>query len=76
MGLGNDPTARILKLKPAVADTPTTFGLGNDPTARILKRYAISAVDVVFVAGLGNDPTARILKPRRRTNVHTAAQAV
>ncbi len=36
-GLGNDPTARILKLNPITAFYGDMRGLGNDPTARILK---------------------------------------
>jgi len=39
-GLGNDPTARILKLSKAVVVRPDGRGLGNDPTARILKHHS------------------------------------
>ena len=38
IGLGNDPTARILKLDFRHLVRNLLRGLGNDPTARILKR--------------------------------------
>ncbi len=60
-GLGNDPTARILKLLRTYLHTGWRSGLGNDPTARILKRRC-SARSSLNSNGLGNDPTARILK--------------
>jgi len=43
-GLGNDPTARILK--PGLYLTPLHlgYGLGNDPTARILKQCYVFPV--------------------------------
>ncbi len=37
-GLGNDPTARILKPEQIDNHRQRIGGLGNDPTARILKR--------------------------------------
>ena len=39
-GLGNDPTARILKRKSLFSAWSFFLGLGNDPTARILKRQS------------------------------------
>ncbi len=60
-GLGNDPTARILKQRADLALFAEFLGLGNDPTARILKQRADLALFAEFL-GLGNDPTARILK--------------
>ncbi len=61
-GLGNDPTARILKRKKSTKIGKSCGGLGNDPTARILKPPRLQ-LDIVCDDGLGNDPTARILKP-------------
>ena len=64
-GLGNDPTARILKHLSGADLHDATLGLGNDPTARILKRQQRWPLLCAGSAGLGNDPTARILKRAR-----------
>ena len=61
LGLGNDPTARILKHHARPAPLRAIPGLGNDPTARILK-HVVAARPKIRQTGLGNDPTARILK--------------
>ncbi len=61
VGLGNDPTARILKPRGALRFGWRWRGLGNDPTARILKRQGSGRARPP-AHGLGNDPTARILK--------------
>ncbi len=60
-GLGNDPTARILKPLTITGTGDGICGLGNDPTARILKLFKAFYEDRMR-KGLGNDPTARILK--------------
>lgn len=59
--LGNDPTARILKLLCPIHPKRTLVVLGNDPTARILKLGG-GEVDPDSGEVLDNDPTARILK--------------
>ncbi len=45
VGLGNDPTARILKQAVDIMSEFGVLGLGNDPTARILKLVSVNALD-------------------------------